>query len=809
MRLQAFVDAGWRNLRHASRALLRTPGFTFIAVVTLALGIGATSAVLSAVDAILLRPLPFPDSHQLMRLSQASDISPNIVIAPVRLEDWNRLNSSFTAMSGWYTEDASGTSGDLPEPFRLASVAPRFLDVWGIGPAIGRGFSEADHRFGSEPIALISDRYWRTRLANSPDVLGRYLRTGSRGTFQIVGVMPPSFLFHERDVDVWVPVPINAPFAQSRFATWFNGIGRLRPGVTLEQARDNIEAVQRQLAAQFPESDGKIRPDVVPLKASTVERVQASLWLMSAAVIVLLFIACTNVAALLLARVASRRQEISVRISLGASRTSIAAQLLTETFVLSAAGALAGLAVLWTLSGTLAALAASFPRADEIGLDWRVLLYTLATTAIVTLLCGSVPAWRTARDGIANPLAEAGRAQLSGSASLQWLLVGLQVTLSVTLLVAAGLLLRSFSELARVDPGFDPSHVVSFRISGSYAESVDFRRVMQRIERTLDELGGVAGVEAVAVSAALPGVPQQYEAEFELAEGRAATEPPMIAESRFVSDSYFATLHIPLVAGTLCRNQATEGIRDLMVNRRFAEQYLGGNSAVGHVLTPPASTATLPGVPRSGRIAGIVGDARERGIDRDPVPTVYWCSTAANPMPYYLVRATLNAAAIVQPVRLKIKDIEPLRSVFDIAPLETRIGDAFAENRLRTLLLTLFAGTALSLASVGLYGTLSYAVSLRRREVGLRMALGAERFDILRQFLSRGLRVVGVGAALGLTLSFAVGRAVSSLLFGVSPYDPLTLAGVLLLVLAVAALASLLPSARAAGVEPMQVLRDE
>ena len=798
-----WADGLLRNVRYAVRTLTRTPGFTTAVVLTLALGIGANTAVFSAIDAVLLQPLPFPDGDRLMQLRQTQERTAETNIAPVRLEDWHRLNSTFEAITGHLMENVSETSGNLPERVRRASVTARFLDVWGVAPALGRGFTPDEHQTGGPSAILISDRYWRRRFGADPNVAGQSVRIGST-SFPIVGVMPASFLFPDREVDLWVPATLSNQLAQVRYATWYVGIGRLKPGVTPEQARSNLAAVQAQLGERYPETDRSIGVKVTPLKEITVSGVRSSLWLLFGAVSVLLLITCTNIAALLLSRAAQRQQEIAVRLSLGATRAAVAAQMLTETGLLALAGSAVGWLLALGASGAFRSVAMDLPRMGEIALDGRILLYTLALTVTVTFLCGLLPAIRTARGSLAGASNEAGRRQVSTRNSLQWLLVGTQVALSVTLLAGAGLLVRSFQELSRVNPGFESTRVLTFHMSGSWAEMANRGRLVQRIDATLEALRALPGVDAAATAIFLPGVPAHYESTFELAERRGDTEARMIAESRVVSPDYFATMGIPLIGGERCGDQARGGSSDVVVNRTFASRYLAGwPSAVGlHLSTGNSSSPPA-------RIVGIVGDARERGLDRDPGPVVYTCVSAPHPTPYFLVRTQTEPAALAQTVRLKMKELEPARAVYDIAPLEERIGDAFTQNRLRTVLLVLFALTALSLASVGLYGTLSYVVSLRRREIGLRLALGAARSDIIRQFLVQGLRVAGLACICGLVLSIAFTRALSGMLYGVSPSDPLTLSSVIAIVLAVAALAALVPATRAALVEPMRTLREE
>jgi len=803
----SIIESTLANLKSAFRFIRKSPSFSITVILTLALGIGANSAVFSAIDAILLRPLPFPNGDQLMELRQYNPKtnSPRTRLAPVRLEDWNRMNSTFQAITGYYTEDDSETSGPLPEKVTQAFVTPRFLQVWGISPALGRDFTSDEEHFGGPNAVLISDRFWRRRFGGDPNALGKKVRVNG-ASYSIVGVMPGSILFPERDVDLWTPVPADAPIAQGREWTWYLAIGRLKPGVTLEQARANLAMVQKQLGVAFPKTDADLNVGIEPLKEMTVGGVRRSLWILYGSVSLLLLIACTNIVALLLARAAQRQHEISVRFSLGGSRTAIVTQLLTEVFVLALAGAALGLLVASAASKVFRVLAADLPRVEEIRLDWGIALYSLACSVLATLVCGLFPAIRGTRRNVSSSLTQASRTQVSTRNPLQWLLVGVQVALAVTLLAGAGLLLRSFQELGRVSPGFDAGHVLTFHISGSYGETADWKGLMQRIDRTIDSLRSLPGVEAAATAGGLPGVPAKWQTELKLAEGQADPERKIVAESRFVSPDYFATMRIPLLSGELCREtpDSTKSI-NVLVNRSFANTYLAESTPVGRHLQEVPSSAFLP----PGEIRGIVGDAREEGLNREPGPTVYWCTSASGPDPFYLIRTRTDPMAMAETVRQKIHEIEPARSVFSIAPLTDHLDDAFAENRLRTVLLAFFAATAVSLACVGLYGTLSYSVNVRRREVGLRLALGALQGQIVKQFLFQGLGVSFLGCIAGSVLAAAFAHVLSGMLYGVSPTDATTLLGVVLLVLVVAAVASLAPAIRAASVEPMQVLREE
>jgi len=794
-----------RNFRYALRSLARAPGFTLTVVLTLAIGIGANSAVFSALNAILLRPLPLPGADRLVALGQDRERVALSNIGPARLEDWNARSSTFAAMTGYYTENVSDPSGELPEKIRQSTVAPRFVDVFGIAPIVGRGFDAADHESSATPAALISERYWRRRFKSDPTVLGKTVPIGS-ASFDVVGVLPASFTFPDRDVDVWVALRYQ-PYTLQRTSAWFRSFGRLKPGVTAAEAQADLDVVQAELGREFPDTDAQLKPDVQPLKDTVVGGVRGSLWLLFAAVSVLLLIACTNIASLLLARAARREQDIAIRFSLGASRAVVAAQVLVEAAVLAVVGAALALLVASGASAAMRVAAAGFPRIDELKVDSSVLLYAGASILVVTLLCGVVPALRSAsrRDGARL----AGRAQVSTRHALQWSFVGVQVALSVTLLCGAGLLLRSFQELGRVDPGFDPDRVLSFRVSGGYGEN--YAQLGKSVLALLDDLRTVPGVEAAATSTPVPGVLNDRSGfemgafDYRFADSD-ADDPPMHADNRIVSSSYFPTMRIPVLAGEICRRPLTDDAPvEVVVNQAFVGRFLTERSPLGRDMQ-----VQLNGSIGVFRIVGVVGDARDFGLEREPTPTVYACSTAsAYPALSFLLRTRGDPMAVVGSVRQRLKEVAPQRSVYDVQPLDERIGAEYSQERLRTALLVMFAGAALSLVCLGIYGTLSYIVSLRRREVGLRVALGALSSTIVAQFVTQALRVVGVACVVGLVLSLAFGRALSGLLFGVSPSDPLTLAGVVVLVVGVATLAAFLPSLRASRIDPIEALREE
>ena len=576
---------------------------------------------------------------------------------------------------------------------------------------------------------------------------------------------------------------------------------------TLARASADLVTVQSQLGRQFPKTDANLTVAMEPLKSVVLGGIASSLWLLYGSVSLLLLIACTNIAALLLARTTERQHEISIRYSLGASRRAIVGQLLSEVFALALAGSLLGLAVAAGASRLFALLSKDLPRVEEVALNWRIVAYSLGCAFAATIVCGLLPSLRGTRHNLSGSMAQSSRTQVLAHNPWQWILVGVQVSLAVAMLIGSGLLLRSFQQLGRVDPGFDPDHVLTLRVSGSWAETLDMGKLTQRIDRTLDGLRSVPGVAAAATSSTIPGNALSYPQELRIVEGSPDSlkdlTAKVTAETRIVSPGYFATMQIPLLQGEGCR--AGQGDDAVVVNRSFADRYFAASPAIGHHLDNALRNDFIK--PR--QIRGVVGDAREQSLDTQPQPTVYWCFSAPTPDPEYLVRTHGDPTAMADTLRRKIHELEPARSVFKIMPLADHLSDRLAENRLRTLLLTLFAVTAVALVTLGIYGTISYLGRMRRREVGLRIALGALPTQIVRQFLVQGIKVTAAGCLAGVAFAIAMSHLLQGMLFGVTNLDATTYVTVVVAILAIAALASLVPAVRAARVNPTEVLREE
>ena len=580
----------------------------------------------------------------------------------------------------------------------------------------------------------------------------------------------------------------------------YTGIGRLKPGVTASQAAADLAVVQAALERAYPDTDARLRAVVTPLRDGLVAGFSGSLWLLFAAVTTLLLIACTNVAALLIARTSRRQPEIALRASLGASSRNIAAQLLIETAALALAGGAIGMIVAFGLTALIRAWAPDLPRAAEIEVNGRVIGYTLTSVLIIALACGLLPAMRGMRGSLR---ALGGRSIVATRQRAQWLLVGLQVALAMTLLVGAGLLIRSAAALSQADTGFDADDVLAFRISGRWDEADDSARLRQRVNDTIETLDALPGVDAVATAWSLPGMPRQYRIEFGLDGAGGSSASPVIAEWRSISSTYFATMRIPMVTGETCRAASTPSNDPaVLVNERFVSRYSTGRSTLGRTLSWEGGT-------RTGRVVGVVADAREAGLDRDPPPTVYACDAAPSPFPWFLVRAAGGPAALAHAVQVSVAAADPLRSVYDLAPLPSRIDNAYAQARIRTTLVALFGAAALVLACLGVYGTVSYAVGLRRREIGLRLALGGLRRDVVGELASHGLAVVGIAAAIGLALAGISSRMLAGMLYGVSTTDVATFAGALLVVFLTGAIAVLVPTLRATSAPILSALRDD
>jgi putative ABC transport system permease protein len=788
-----------RAWRVAVRSVLRRRGLALAIVLTLTLGIGANAAIFSAIDAVLLRPLPYPASDRLVSLyeANASRRQSTGLVAPVRLEEWQRDNRSFDGLAGCYFENLSDTTGPLPERVVAMRISPRFFTVLGTAAALGRTPSPDEERFGGPAIAVLSDALWRARFNADPSIIGRVLVLGDQRR-TVIGVMPASFRYPQADTEAWIPAQMSAGLMADREARFFTAVGRLKPGVTLEAARDDLDAIQTRAAQQFPQHDKGWKTGVVSLKEEQIGGVRRSLWLLFGAVLLVLIAACGNIACLLLADASRREHEMAVRFAIGASRRVVVRQLLLEGLVLAIAGSLLGLVVANFGIRALRAAATRLPRATELTLDWRIVVFTLSLAVVTTLLFALVPALRATRRDVSERLAHGGRTQVGTSQLLQRVLVAAQVTLAIVLLVGAGLLLRSFVRLQQVSLGFEPDRVLTFRMSARWAEPPE--AVVNRQLRTLQRLTAMPGVRGAALNRALPAGADWPPSEITIV-GR-DTGDHYFTSIRQVSADYFKTLQIPLLQGRTCRDEAQVNRRnEVLVNRTFADRFFPNDNPITHQIADHSYHA---------EIVGIVGDVHERGLMRDVEPVIYNCGLMSYwPDPFYLVRIDSAGAVTAAALRDALHEIEPRRSVYAITTLRETLSESVSEPRLNTVLLTLFAITALLLAAIGLHGMLAQFVSQRRREIGLRIALGAQPADVLAQVLRHGVGVVALGIIVGLGGALLLARFMSTLVFGISPRDPVTFVIVPLVLALIAAIATLVPARRAVRVDPMRALRQD
>jgi predicted permease len=792
----------WRT---ALRSLARRRGLAFTVVLTLTLGIGANSAIFSAVDSVLLRPLPYPAPDRLvavyeLNLASGTRGTATQLVAPVRLEEWNRLNRSFDGLAGSYFENMTDTTGPLPERVEAMRISPRFFAVLGVAPAFGRAPEPAEELFGGPRLVMLSDAFWRARFSGDPSAVGRTLVLGGT-SHTIIGVMPPSFRYPTATTEVWVPAQMSAGLLSARQARFFTAIGRLKPGVDVDQARQDLDAIQARLGEQFPQTDKGWASSLAALKEEQVAGVRRSLWLLVGAVALVLLAACGNVACLLLADAARREHEIAVRFALGADRRRVVAQLIREGLLLACAGAAFGLVIAHWGASALRAAATELPRAADLRVDLRLVAFTFAVGAATTLLFALAPAVQATRRDPAGALARGGRARIGGRHRLQLALVGAQVTLAIVLLVGAGLLIRSFMRMHAVSPGFDAEHVLTFRMSAQWSERIE--AVVQRQARTMKRLEEIPGVQSAAFSQVRPAGANYPPGEFQIV-GR-DTREKTFSTGRWVSAGYFRTLHIPILRGDTCTGDPAPPFfaTKALVTKAFAERFFPGEDPIGHAIKSPNMT-------QAADIIGIVGDVRERGLLNAPDPIVYWCGFSPYwPDTFFLIRIDPARPVSIATIRAALREIEPQRAVYAVRPLSESIANSLSQQRINTVLLVLFAVMALFLAAMGLYGVLSQLVSARRREIGVRIALGARSAQIVRAIVAQAAAVTALGIAAGLAGAAALARFMTTIVFDVPTHDPVTFAGVPMLLAVVAAVAALVPARRATRVDPMYALREE
>jgi len=795
-----------QDLRYGVRMLLKNPGFAIVAVIALALGIGANAAIFSVVNTVLLRSLPYDDPDRLMVLRENKlPEFPEFSVSPGNFLDWQKENTTFEKLAA-INGTAYNLVGDAePERLRGARVSAGLFEMLGAKPALGRTFLDDEDQPGHENVAILSSSLWKRRFGSDPNVVGQAI-TLSATSYTVIGVMPPAFKFPDAETDVWTPIAFNAKQAQQHGSHYISVIGRLKPGVTREQAATEMDAIAARLAEQYPDSNTGWRVNVLPMQEYEVRDIKSALLVLLGAVALVLLIACANVANLLLARATSRQKEIAIRTALGASRRRIAQQLLTESVLLALAGGAVGLLLaVWGIDSLLKLAPQELPRVKDVTLDVRVLGFTLVVTLLTGVIFGLVPALQASRPNLNETLKEGGRGTTGGHHRVRGTLVITEVALALLLLVCAGLLIRSFYRLQQVTPGFNSKNALAVTVSLPGKKYPQDDQQSGFFTQLLDRVATLPGVVAVGASQSLP-IQGDFVLGFNI-QGRPPNGPGQEPNTNYyaVSPDYFKAMGIPLLRGRVFTEQdKKDSPRVAVINEELAKKFFPDEDPIGKRIN------VTNGPERFREIVGIVGDVKQYGLAQPTTMQTYEpCLQTAFSAMTLVVRADGNPAALSGAIRSEVLAIDKEQPVSRIRPLEQVVSESVAKQRFLMLLLGIFASVALVLAAVGLYGVMSYSVNQRTHEIGIRAALGAQRKDVLKLVVGQGMVLALTGAGIGLAASFALTRLMASLLFGVSATDPLTFAGIALLLTIVALLACYIPARRAMKVDPMIALRYE
>ena len=812
-----------QDLRFGFRMLKKSPGFTAVAVVTLALGIGANTALFSVVNGVLLSPLPFPQPDQLVTLHENKPNFEGGSISYPNFRDWRKENHTFSSLALARAYAFSLTGIGEAEQVTGEFISSDFFAVLGVRPVIGRTFTEAEEPVGAGPVALISAGLWQRKFSSKPDILGTNITLDGRD-YTIIGVIPsnlqldiPGF----RDSQIYAPIgQWSNPILLERSAgLGFHGIGRLKAGVTIEQARADMDGVTRSLAEAFPDADKGISANLRPLKEQMTGSIRPLLLMLLASVGFVLLIACVNVANLLLARASKRTREFAVRAALGASQRRVVRQLLTESILLALAGGGLGLLLAaWGTGAAMRALPAALPRVEQVGLDFRVLIFTAGLSLLAGVLFGLTPALKTSQPDLHETLKQGGRGASGTRHRMQSVFVVSEMALALVLLIGAGLTIRSLLKLWSVDPGFNARNVLTFGLalppSVVHAKPDAIRAAFRDFD---DKLAAVPGIEAVSQSwGALPLSGDDEQLFWLEGQPKPANKNDMNwAIDYIVEPGYLKALGIPLLRGRFFTAQDNEHTPlVVVVDEVFARKYFPGQNPVGKRIH-------IDRFDRPAEIVGMVGHVKQWGLDTDDqqslrsglyIPCMQMPDdfVAMTPMGSgVVVRSEGNSAGLLDSIRRMNAQMSSQQVIFDTQTMESHISDSMASRRFSMILLVIFAVLALLLASLGIYGVISYIAGQRTNEIGLRMALGAHQRDILLLILGRGGKLAALGVAIGLAAALGLTRLMASLLYGVGATDPVTFAGVALLLTVVALAACYIPARRAAKVDPIVALRYE
>ena len=819
-----------QDLRYAFRQLAKSPGFAIVAILTLTLGIGANTAIFSVVNAVLLNPLPYPKPDRIVVLFHDKPNFRTGSISYPNFEDWRRENQSFSSMAAYREMDGVTLSGNgEPEVVTGQMVSTGFFEILGITPVLGRTFAADEDRLGANPTVMISEGLWKRKFASDSSVLGKTIILGGQGR-TVIGIIPANFslkMWNFEHGEVYEPIgEYSQPQFRSRNASWgTDALARLKPGVSLNDAADDMARVNRGLAAAYPDEDANIKTNIMPMKEVLVGEVRPALLVLLGAVGFVLLIACVNVANLMLARSTARSREFAVRVALGAGLGRLVRQVLTESITLALIGGALGLLLAdWGTRTALTLLPQALPQSENVGLDGRVLLFTLLASTLAGIVFGFVPALKTSRTRVSTTLNELRRSVAGTRSRAQSTFVVVEMAMALVLLVGAGLMVRTLMHLWNLDPGFNPKNVLSFEISMPASLA---NRSPDAVRAEYRELGqalqSIPGVESASFEWGSHPMEGDTEENFYL-EGE--SRPAHIADLQYtllymVEPAYLQVMQIPLLRGRFLTDADNERASPVVViDEDFARRYFAGKDPIGkHIY----GVDKVTGESRAEEIVGLVGHVRQWGLADDSIETmhaqVYRPSTQASDGRTALIARSTHVylrtkegvapASVFTAVRDRLAQRNGDVVAFQPEPMERIVADSIARQRFTMILFTGFAVVALLLASVGIYGVLSYVVGQRTQEIGIRMALGAQRGDVLRAFLRDGARMTLIGVAAGGVAALVLTRLMASILFEVKPTDPVTFGGVAVLLCAIALLACYIPARRAASVEPMQALRSE
>jgi putative ABC transport system permease protein len=817
----------WQDLRYGARMLLKSPGITFVVVLALALGIGANTAIFSVVDAVLLRPLPYPESDRLVFLNETSKAMDEISVSYPNFGDWRNQNQVFEKIGVYNRSSYNLTGAGEPERIITGQVSADLFAALRANPAMGRLYTNDEDKPGGAPVVVLSHALWQRRFGGQANILNQSITLNGK-SYTVIGIMPEGFRF-PRSVEMWVPVGQlsgDQDWLQRGNHPGLYGVARLKPGVTFAQAKADMDNIGANLEKQYNDSNAGNGVGVHPLLEVFVGEIRGKLWFLFGAVAAVLLIACVNIANLLLARAQSRQKEMAIRSAMGAGRWRIARQLLTESVLLALIGGTLGLLIArWGIALILYISPDAIPRAKEIALDWRVLAFTVGLSVVTGILFGLVPALQAGIVDVHETLKETGRG-VSGKHWLRSCLVVVEVALTLVLLICAGLMIRSFDRLQKVNPGFSYDQLTSFTISLPEKKYEKPEQQDQFYGRLLENLRGMPGVEATAAASGLPLGNNGWQTSFVI-DGR--PRPPRdqtpLMEACLVTPDYFRAMNIPLIRGRYFDDHDDRAwiagkdlsnlkefekemapLNSIIIDEQFAKLYWPGEDPVGKRVGMGGEQH-----PMYLTVLGVVGRVKMEGLSQDSnrVQGYFPFRQIPNTDMTVILKASGDPNQLISGVRQQVAAIDPDQPIYSVRTMDEIRAESVAPERLNLALLSIFAGIALVLAIVGIYGVMSYSVTQRTHEIGIRIAIGAQPRDVFRMVIGQGMLLALIGVGVGLVLAFLFTRLMTTMLFGIQPTDPITFAAIAVLLTAVALVACYVPGRRATKVDPMVSLRYE